>query len=214
MTAITNRLPNDQWAIKRAMILGAICLVVGMAAGWLIRGWESPQPSDNVNAASTKTRAGSSTATPDPARLKQDADVQAAPLLEQLKAKPDDAALLTGIGNIYYDAQQYPVAIDYYGRALKLKPTDASVRTDMGTAYWYMGNADSAIAQFDIALNDAPNNANTLFNRGLVKWQGKNNPAGAVEDWKKLLATNPNYEARDKVQHMLEQVQKQASTRP
>ena len=46
------------------------------------------------------------------------------------------------IGNVYYDAQQYPIAVEYYTRALKLKPSDAAVRTDMATAYWYMGNAD------------------------------------------------------------------------
>jgi tetratricopeptide (TPR) repeat protein len=125
-----------------------------------------------------------------------------------LKSQPDNADLLNSIGNLYYDAQQYPTAIDYYTRSLKLKPADASVRTDMGTAYWYLGNADSAIAQFDTALTYAPTNANSLFNRGLVRWQGKGDAAGAIADWKKLLATNPNYDGKDKVEQMLAQVEK------
>jgi tetratricopeptide (TPR) repeat protein len=54
--------------------------------------------------------------------------------------------LLAKIGNIYYDAQQYPVAIDYYQQSLKVAPDDASVRTDMATAFWYTGNSDTAIA--------------------------------------------------------------------
>ena len=84
------------------------------------------------------------------------ADAQAAPLLDKLKADPKNPDLLAGIGNIYYDAQQYPIAVDYYARALKARPSDAAVRTDMGTAYWYMGNADSAIAEFNKALTYAP----------------------------------------------------------
>ena len=36
------------------------------------------------------------------------ADAQAEPLLAQLKATPNDADLLYKIGNLYYDAQQYP----------------------------------------------------------------------------------------------------------
>jgi len=118
--------------------------------------------------------------------------------------------LLTNIGNLYYDAQQYPTAIDYYERTLKAKPSDAAVRTDMATAYWYMRNADTAIAEFNKALTYAPNNPNTLFNLGLVRWQGKKDAAGAVADWEKLLATAPNYPERDKVEQMLSEVRAQA----
>jgi len=139
------------------------------------------------------------------------ADAQAAPLLDKLRADPDNPALLTTIGNLYYDAQQYPTAVDYYGRVLKSKPSDAAVRTDMATAYWYMGNADGAIAEFDKALSYEPNNSNTLFNRGLVKWQGKKDGPGALADWNKLLAVNPNYEAKDKVEQMIADVTKHSA---
>ena len=49
--------------------------------------------------------------------------------MEKLKADPKNPDLLI-IGNLYYDAQQYLVAMDYYGRALKNKPADAAVRTE------------------------------------------------------------------------------------
>ncbi len=199
------------WELRRAMLLGVVCLAVGLAGGWLIRGWDLAQAGTQASAAvNSKSAQSTPAAAGDPAQLKAQADAQAAPLLEQLKAKPDDSALLASIGNLYYDAQQYSIAVDYYGRSLKGNPADAAVRTDLGTAYWYEGNADAAIAEFNQALTYAPNGANTLFNLGLVKWQGKGDSAGAVADWQKLLATNPNYEARDKVQHMLAEVQKQA----
>jgi cytochrome c-type biogenesis protein CcmH/NrfG len=144
---------------------------------------------------------------PTPDQLKKMADMQAAPLLESLKSDPNNPELLTRIGNIYYDVKQYPVAIDYYERSLKLQPANAAVRTDMATAYWYSGNADTALAEFNKALTYEPNKANTLFNLGIVKWQSKNDAAGAIAVWQKLLDTNPNYEARDKVQQMIAQAQ-------
>jgi tetratricopeptide (TPR) repeat protein len=131
------------------------------------------------------------------------ADAKAAPLLEKLKSDPNNLELIAGVGNVYYDAKQYPIAIDYYGRALKARPSDAAVRTDMATAYWYMGNADQAIVEFNLALHYAPNNPNTLFNLGVVMWRGKMDAAGAIADWEKLLAVNPNYVEKDKVEQLI-----------
>ncbi|MGA9586998.1 MAG: tetratricopeptide repeat protein, partial [Terracidiphilus sp.] len=147
-------------------------------------------------------------------QLKVLADNKAAAMISNLKADPKNAELLTGIGNLYYDSQQYPIAVDYYARELQIKPSDAAVRTDMATAYWYMGNADKAIAEFNKALSYAPTNPNTLFNLGLVKWQGKHDSAGAIAVWKKLLATNPNYDSKDKVEQMLADVEKQGVAKP
>lgn len=147
-------------------------------------------------------------------QLRQMADAKAAPQIERLKSDPANPDLLTTIGNSYYDAQQYPVAVDYYGRALQAKPSDASVRTDMATAYWYMGDTDRAIAEFDKALSYEPNKANALFNLGLVKWRGRMDVNGAVADWEKLLATNPNYEGKDKVEQLIAEAKKHAGVKP
>jgi tetratricopeptide (TPR) repeat protein len=147
-------------------------------------------------------------------QLPQMADAQAAPMIEKLKADPKNPDLLVNVGNSYYDAQQYPVAVDYYGRALEIKTSDAAVRTDMATAYWYMGDTDRAIAEFNKSLSYEPNKANTLFNLGLVKWRGKMDVNGAVADWEKLLATNPNYEGKDKVEQLIAEAKKHSSVKP
>jgi len=196
-----NRNPTEGWTKGKALILAIICLMVGITGGWMIRGWQAPALTGSAIAAGTASRPAQQQ--PTNAELKQMADAQAAPLLDKLRADTNNADLLAGIGNIYYDAHQYPVAIGYYGRALHVRPSDAAVRTDMGTAYWFMGNADTAISEFNNALTDSPNNPNTLFNRGLVKWKGKSDPAGAIADWQKLLALNPRYEAKNKVEQMI-----------
>jgi tetratricopeptide (TPR) repeat protein len=151
---------------------------------------------------------------PAPARLKEMADAQAAPLLDKLKSDPANPDLLTGIGNLYYDAQEYPTAVDYYQRALQAKPSDAAVRTDLGTAYWFMGNADAALAEFNRALTYAPDNPNTLLNRGLVKWKGKMDSAGAIADWEKLLAANPDYPQKEDVKQMIAEARQQTAAEP
>jgi cytochrome c-type biogenesis protein CcmH/NrfG len=213
----STRVLQREWTNKQALILMTLCLLVGIAGGWFMRGGQVPIASASAQPVAPATRptdVAPAAQPPDPARLKQMADQQAAPLLAKLNADPNNPDLLTGIGNLYYDAQQYPIAVDYYSRTLNSRPSDAAVRTDMATAYWYMGNADMAISEFNKALTYAPNSPNTLFNLGLVKWQGKHDAAGAISDWKKLLAANPNYEAKDKVERMLADVEKQAGAKP
>ncbi len=209
------------WTSRQALIFVTICLTVGIVGGWFIRGFQAaPQLTPAQTAVQPAAPAASAPASlaapqsPSPSRLKEMVDTQAAPLLAKLNSDPKNLDLLTSIGNLYYDAQQYPTAVDYYGRVLQNKPSDVSVRTDMATAYWYLGNPDRALEEFNKALAYAPNNPNTLFNLGIVKWQGKHDSAGAIADWKKLLAANPNYDQKDKVQQMLTDVEKQTSAKP
>jgi cytochrome c-type biogenesis protein CcmH/NrfG len=200
----------EQWTSVQAYILAVICLLVGIAGGWFIRGSESPAAA-TTSVASTSAPAAMGnpgTQMPSPAEMQKMADTQAAPLIEQLKANPTNAGLLQNVGNIYYDAQQYPTAIDYYQRALKVQPANTGVRTEMATAYWYTGDADTAIAQFQKSLSYEPNKANTLFNLGIVEWQGKMDIDKAVATWQKLLDTSPNYEGKDKVLELMAQAKK------
>jgi tetratricopeptide (TPR) repeat protein len=146
--------------------------------------------------------------------MKRTADTQAEPLLTQLKADPGNSALLAQIGNVYYDAQQFQTAIEYYEQVLKVKPHDSSVRTDTATAYWYLGNADTAIAEFNRALASEPNKPNALFNLGVVEWQGKMNVDAALAAWQKLLDTNPNYENKAKLLELMAQVKKHSGLKP
>ncbi len=206
---------TEQWTSVQAYTLAVVCLLVGIGGGWFIRGSEAPAASGAVQSASASVPAGmGGQQTPSPAQMKQMADTQAAPLLEKLKSDASNAGLLAEIGNVYYDTQQYPTAIDYYGRVLKITPENTSVRTDLGTAMWYLGNADGAIDQFNQALKFEPNKANALFNLGIVKWQGKMDVDGAVAAWQKLLATNPNYEAKDKVEQLIAQARKHENVKP
>ncbi|MGA2558939.1 MAG: tetratricopeptide repeat protein [Terracidiphilus sp.] len=209
-----NRSPRGGWTVKQALVLGGLCLVLGIAGGWAIHAAQRPAVDPSVQGANAAQagigQAGANAQTSATKDMKAVADAQAAPQLAKLKSDPTNPELLIGIGNIYYDAHQYPVAVQYYAEALKTRQSDVSVRTDMGTAYWFMGDADRAIAEFKLALSYAPTNPNTLFNLGLVELQGKKDAASALDDWQKLLAANPSYEGRDKVEQMMAEAKKQA----
>jgi cytochrome c-type biogenesis protein CcmH/NrfG len=213
----TNRTPI-RWTRERAAFLAVGCLMAGFAGGWSIHGARIQSASTTSVPAPAASAPGApdgpAPEAPDPGQLKQMADIQAAPLLAQLKSEPANPSLLASVGNLYYDAQQYPTAVDYYARALKIRPADAAVRTDMGTAFWFMGDSDRAIAEFNRALTYAPDNPNTLFNLGLVKWKGKKDGAAAVTAWKKLLARDPAYQQRDQVEKMLAEVRESAAGNP
>jgi cytochrome c-type biogenesis protein CcmH/NrfG len=210
-----NAAAANRWTSVQAYTLSVICLLVGLAGGWFIRGSQGSGPIGVEKASAATTQGmGDTTTQPTPEQIKHMADKQAEPLLTQLKSDPNNAELLSKIGNVYYDTQQFSTAIEYYQRSLKASPADSSVRTDMATAYWYAGDADTAIAEFKRALSDEPNKPNALFNMGVVQWQGKMDIQGAVATWQKLLDTNPNYEGKDKVVELMAQVKKHAGIKP
>jgi cytochrome c-type biogenesis protein CcmH/NrfG len=215
MTDIKKSSTSQNWTSLQAYTLTTVCLLIGIVAGWLLRGSQSsaavPQSTSVAAPAGMGMGAG---AQPTPEQMKAMGDAQAKPLLEKLKADPQNAELLATIGNVYYDTQQYPIAIGYYEQALKIQPENTGVRTDMATAYWYGGDTDTAIAEFKKALSYEPTKPNTLFNLGIVEWQGKMDIKSAVADWKKLLEANPNYEGKDKVLDLIAQAEKHSGVKP
>jgi cytochrome c-type biogenesis protein CcmH/NrfG len=201
--SVSKNSSREVWTSIQVYALAAVCLLVGIAAGWLSRGSQVPP----TVAAQTATAAipipPDLSAQASSQQTQSTADQQAAPLLAQLKTNPQNAELLASLGNVYYDSGQYQTAIEYYQRALRITPDNANVRTDLGTAYWYTGDSDTAIAEYQKALSSVPNQANALFNMGIVKWRGKKDANGAIAAWQKLLDTNPNYENRDKVLQLM-----------
>lgn len=202
----------QKWTSLQAYTLAVICLLLGIAAGWLFRGTQSPAAAAENSAVPSPAATAMGTQ-PTPEQLKAMGDAQAKPLLDKLKSDPQNPELLASVGNVYYDAQQFPIAINYYEQCLKLQPDNTGVRTDMATAYWYGGDPDTAISEFKKSLSYEPNKANTLFNLGVVEWQGKMDIKAAVATWNKLLETNPNYEAKDKVLELLAQAEKHSKVK-
>lgn len=206
----TEGLADGKWTSTQAYVLSVICLLVGVAVGYLARGSASPQATTVQPQAGSAASTGAAAA-PTPEQMRQMAETEAAPLLAQLKNDPNNADVLYKIGNVYYDAQQFPEAVKYYEQCLKINPKATDVRTDMATAYHFMGQADRALHEYQEVLKIDGKHANALFNTGMVKWQDKQDMSGAIAAWKKLLDTNPQYPQRDKVQQLIAQAEQHLS---
>jgi cytochrome c-type biogenesis protein CcmH/NrfG len=131
-----------------------------------------------------------------------DAQVQA--LHDLISREPGNAKVQIDLGNVLYDAGRYQEAIGHYQKALELDPKNVSVSTDLGTALWYSGRPDDALRQFEKSLAIEPNHPQTLFNIGIVRLEGKQDRAGAIEAWERLLSAHPGYPEAAKVRASIE----------
>jgi len=180
-----NTAPAQVMAPGIVVAVGAACLGIGLLTGFYF-GKQSAQ------SATTPPVPQSSSFTEDEARLRG-----------ALLANPNDLDVLIQLGNLYYDNQKFQDAVDWYGRALEIDPKNINVRTDRGTSYWNLGRADAAIAEFRKSLELNSSHAQTLYNLGVVFLKGKNDVQEARKAWETLLATNPNYPERARVQEQL-----------
>jgi cytochrome c-type biogenesis protein CcmH/NrfG len=198
---------TGSWTAREAYLLAAVCLLVGVALGYLIRGSSAP-PAVAPSATAATTPA---TAPVNPLVAPGDLDSMAAPLKAALLKDPKNFGVLVELGNLYYDKHLFAPAIEYYGRALELHPKDVNVRTDLGTAYWYSGSPEKAVAEYKQSLAVDPGHSQTLFNMGVVYNDGLKDPADAIAVWEKLLRLHPDHPDRQRVLDMIEAAKKQRS---
>jgi cytochrome c-type biogenesis protein CcmH/NrfG len=214
----TNPTKNQRgWESMQAYLLAASCLLLGIAVGYFVRGSAAQVPATSANAAAAAAPGApaGTQAQVTPAQLKRMADKQAEPLLAQLRSNPNDPGLLAQIGNVYYDAQSYKEAIQFYEQSLKADPTNANVRTDCGTAYYYLGDSDRALQEFQTALQYDPKHVQTMFNTGMVQWKGKGDVKTAVATWEHLLKIAPaDFAGRGQVQELIEKAKEHVTMAP
>jgi tetratricopeptide (TPR) repeat protein len=106
--------------------------------------------------------------------------------------RPQDAAVRTELGNMYFDAERYADAIKWYEQAFALEPRNVNVSTDLGVSYYYTNQADRAIAQLSRSLDVDPGHTKTLLNLGIVRAFGKQDLEGAAEAWQRVIEIAPD----------------------
>ena len=123
-----------------------------------------------------------------------------------LELAPNDLDALRGVGNVYYDFEEFDKAIDYYQKYLTLRPDDASVRTDIGTMYLYSNNIDRAIAEYQTVIAKKPDFFQAYFNLG-VAYQEK----GDAEQARSFLLKAKSLTTEKTIQDRIDQVLAQFS---
>ena len=173
-----------------AIVFGIAGSLFGLIIGWVL-GSQQAAGTGRITAPIAQTAAAppAQQSAPQPAPI-DPARVQA--LEAAAKQNPNDTQSRIQLGNIYFDAEQYPQAIGWYEQVVALNPKDTNASTDLGVAYYYMNQPDRALAQFDRSLKNDPVHIKTLLNVGIVKAFGKQDLAGAAQAWEQVAKLAPN----------------------
>jgi tetratricopeptide (TPR) repeat protein len=106
--------------------------------------------------------------------------------------QPNDAAVRTELGNMFFDAGRFPEAIRWYEQAVALDPKNPNTSTDLGVSYYYTNQPDKAIAQFEKSLQADPKHLKTMLNMGIVRAFGLQDLEGATRAWEEIIKIAPD----------------------
>jgi tetratricopeptide (TPR) repeat protein len=84
----------------------------------------------------------------------------------KLEVNSKDINSLVGLGNLYFDYQQFQLAANMYEKALKIDSGNTFVRTDLGVAYFNLGLTDVAVREFNKVLKANPKHVTARYNLG------------------------------------------------
>jgi tetratricopeptide (TPR) repeat protein len=169
--------------------MGVAGVLFGVIVGWILGSQQGTPPISNAPAAAASQPAQSQ-ASAQPAATPLD-EARAAALTSTAQRDPNDAATRVQLANMYFDAERYQEAVEWYEQALAIDPKDVDASTDLGIAYYYMNQPDRALAQFDKSLAINPRHAKTLLNVGIVRAFGKQDLRGAAQAWQRALDAAP-----------------------
>lgn len=170
-------------------MFGLAGIFFGLLVGWII-GSQTAAPSRAVSTPVERPApAGDPGATGAAPRLDE---ARVASLRAQAEQRPRDPQPRIELGNLYFDAERYQDAITWYEEALKLDPENVSVSTDLGISYYYTDQPDRALAQFEQSLKIDPAHTKTILNVGIVRAFGKQDLAGAMAAWQRVVELAPD----------------------
>ncbi len=200
---------DEFWRPKVVYGMATVCLLLGLAIGYLLRGSEShpAAASSAVGPSHPQVPASATMPMPSLEQMKAMADKKVDPLLAQLRTDPKNKELLLQVAYFYKSAHQFKDATAYFEQVLQVDPKNIVAQTEMASCLYYDGNIDGALAALKSALKLKPHDANSLFNLGMIRWKGKKDASGAIAAWKELLKTNPNLDKKPIVEHMIAEAQ-------
>ena len=102
-----------------------------------------------------------------------------------------------------FDHQHYAESAALYREAMAAGPQTLGVQTDLALALWEQGDAPGALTEVQKVLATSPDFAPALDLNGTILLRTKKDAAGAVAAWEHLLAANPGYAGRERVQMLL-----------
>ena len=135
-------------------------------------------------------------------------------LRERIKANPKDVDALTRLAHLYFDTNQWDLAIDAYNNSLTLEPERPDIWTDLGVMYRRAGDSEKAVEAFDRALAVNATHEIALFNKGVVLMHDLQDQQGALKAWETLIRINPAWQTPggQSVKELVDELKKNLSS--
>jgi len=118
---------------------------------------------------------------------------------------PTDYTGLVNGGNQYMDAGNFPMAAEYYGRAMKIDGSSPDVRTDYGACLHAMGLAERGLDEFRTVYLEHPEHTIVRYNMGIVHY-GLGRVDSAKQYWEEFLSFSPEGNSAESARVYLEQI--------
>jgi len=193
--------PAPAWLRGPALAaFGAILLVAGVGAGYLVATHAGPDPLAGASASAGQG------GMPGPV-MAMVRDYRA-----RLEKDPADLEALLGMAELNLQRQDLSQAIDFYKRALEVDPGNAEALARFGMVLAGTGHFPEALTALDRALARDPNHVEALWWKGHVQLYGLKDRAGAAATWERVAGLLPPGPEREKARAALAEARAAASS--
>jgi cytochrome c-type biogenesis protein CcmH/NrfG len=155
--------------------------------------------------------------TPDPSAsaAPQLDEAQVAALMQKISANPKDATSLKGLGELYFQAQQFQQAADFLKKAQAVTPKDATLGLALGAALYNLGDTAGAQAQWQAVVKIDPKNVEAHYDLGFLALSQSPPDMKLVKaEWQKVVDIDPTSDLAKNVQTHLKSIETGATAAP
>jgi len=93
-------------------------------------------------------------------------------VIQTLKSRlfddPENDALLSALGDAYFERRRFEEAITIYKKAVTINPVHYDVLNDLGLAYYYTGNTSAALKTLDKSTTANPDYKFAWLSKGFI----------------------------------------------
>ena len=133
--------------------------------------------------------------------------------MQKISANPKDVAALKELGDLYFQAGDYPTAIEWESKALEIEPQDVTALLALGAAQFNSGDSEGARANWKKVVKLDARNAEAHYDLGFLALSVE--PVDmdtAKAEWQKVVDIDPKSELAKSVSTHLEGLAKQGET--
>lgn len=134
------------------------------------------------------TAAEGASATPSAAGLDQ---AKVAELMGKLQSNPNDVAVLFDLGNVYYQADDYKQAAEWYQKVIDIDATDEKGLVALGATSFNLGDLEKAETVWNKAAELYPTNPEVFYDLGFLYMTTKRMPEMKAA-WDKVVEIAPD----------------------